>query len=217
MSLAVYQVKMLEKQKKEKEFKDLNFKENKKSLTAKLKEAGLKESVYKKVASQYGKKNDNGDYALIDKVREALDNPDDNHELILHLADKKLFNENLASVMTAHMSIPKLEPNKKLPSSLSKRIVTDLLIDKMGFKGLIITDGLNMKGAADYSTSSEIDLAAILAGNDLLLIPQDIPATVKLFKKAIKEKKLSITRLNHSVRKILMSKYSQRFYQLISK
>jgi len=120
---------------------------------------------------------------------------------------KKLFKENLASVMTAHMSIPKLEPNKKLPSSLSKRIVTDLLIDKMGFKGLIITDGLNMKGAADYSTSSEIDLAAILAGNDLLLIPQDVPATVKLFKKAIKEKKLSVKRLNHSVRKILMAKY----------
>jgi beta-glucosidase-like glycosyl hydrolase/CubicO group peptidase (beta-lactamase class C family) len=120
---------------------------------------------------------------------------------------KKLFKENLTSVMTAHMSIPKLEPNKKLPSSLSKRIVTDLLIDRMGFKGLIITDGLNMKGAANYSTSSEIDLAAILAGNDMLLIPQDVPATVKLFKKAIKKKQLSIKRLNHSVRKILMAKY----------
>jgi len=120
---------------------------------------------------------------------------------------RKLFKENLASVMTAHMSIPKLEPNKKLPSSLSKIIVTDLLIDKMGFKGLIITDGLNMKGAANYSTSSEIDLAAILAGNDILLIPQDVPATVQLFKKAIKNKKLSIKRLDHSVRKILKAKY----------
>jgi beta-N-acetylhexosaminidase len=120
---------------------------------------------------------------------------------------KKLFKENLASVMTAHMSIPKLEPNKKLPSSLSKRIVTDLLIDRMGFKGLIITDGLNMKGAANYSTSSEIDLAAILAGNDILLVPQDVPATVQLFKKAIKNKKLSIKRLDHSVRKILKAKY----------
>lgn len=84
---------ILEQQKKEKEFKDLNFRENKKSLTAKLKESGLKESVYKKVASEYGKKNDNGDYALIDKLREALDSPEENHELILHLADKKLFNE----------------------------------------------------------------------------------------------------------------------------
>lgn len=120
---------------------------------------------------------------------------------------KELFKENLASVMTAHMSIPKLEPNKKLPSSLSKKIITDLLIKRMGFKGLIITDGLNMKGAADYATSSEIDLAAILAGNDMLLIPQDVPATIKLFKKAINKKQLSIKRLDHSVRKILMAKY----------
>ena len=118
-----------------------------------------------------------------------------------------LFKENLASVMTAHLSVPKVEPNKKLPSSLSKKVVTDVLIDQMGFKGLIITDGLNMKGAANYATSSEIDLAAILAGNDLLLIPQDVPATVKLFKKAIQENDLSIPRLNHSVRKILMAKY----------
>ncbi len=120
---------------------------------------------------------------------------------------QELFKENLASVMTAHLSIPKLEPNEKLPSSLSKRIVTDLLVDSMGFKGLIITDGLNMKGAANYATSSEIDLAAVLAGNDLLLIPQDVPATVALFKKAIKKNILSIERLNHSVRKILMAKY----------
>ncbi len=120
---------------------------------------------------------------------------------------REMFKGNLASVMTAHMSVPKLEPKKELPSSLSKKIVTDLLIKRMGFKGLIITDGLNMKGAANYATSSEIDLAAILAGNDMLLIPQDVPATVKLFKKAIKQKKLSVKRLNHSVRKILMAKY----------
>ena len=120
---------------------------------------------------------------------------------------QELFKENLASVMTAHLSIPRLEPNEELPSSLSKRIVTDLLKDDMGFKGLIITDGLNMKGAADYALSSEINLAAVLAGNDLLLIPQDVPATVQLFKRAIKEKRLSIERLNYSVRKILMAKY----------
>lgn len=88
-----YIEKIAEETRKQKEFKDLNFKENKKTLTAKLKEAGLKETVYKKVASEYSKKNDNGDYALVDKLREALDNPEDNHELILHLADKGLFNE----------------------------------------------------------------------------------------------------------------------------
>lgn len=84
---------ILEKQRKEKEFKDLNFKENKKLLTSKLKEAGLKESVYKKVASEYSNKNENGDFALIDKLRDALNKPEENYELILHLADKNLFNE----------------------------------------------------------------------------------------------------------------------------
>jgi hypothetical protein len=84
---------ILEKQRKEKEFKDLNFKENKKLLTSKLKEAGLKESVYKKVASEYSNKNENGDFVLVDKLREALNNPEENYELILHLADKNLFNE----------------------------------------------------------------------------------------------------------------------------
>jgi len=119
----------------------------------------------------------------------------------------KLFKENLGSVMTAHLSIPKLEPNIKLPSSLSKRITTGLLKEKLGFKGLIITDGLNMKGAADFATSKEINLEAILAGNDLLLIPHEVPATMEFFKKAIQDKKLSIERLDESVRKILKAKY----------
>lgn len=83
----------LEEQRKEKTFKDLNFKENKKALIAKFKESGLKESAYKKVSAEYAKKNSNGEYALIDKLREALNKPEENHELILHLADKGLFNE----------------------------------------------------------------------------------------------------------------------------
>ncbi|WP_428742488.1 glycoside hydrolase family 3 N-terminal domain-containing protein [Tenacibaculum sp.] len=120
---------------------------------------------------------------------------------------KKLFKGGVASVMTAHLSIPALETNPKLPSSLSKNVVTNLLQHKLGFEGLVITDGLNMKGAANYSTSAEIDLAAIMAGNDLLLIPQDIPGSVKLIKKAIQDGKLTEERLNRSVKKILKAKY----------
>jgi len=119
----------------------------------------------------------------------------------------KLFDENLASVMTAHLSIPKLEPNKSLPSSLSHKITTGLLKEKMGFKGLIITDGLNMKAAADFATSKEINLEAILAGNDVLLIPHEVPETMDYFLKAIKDKKLTIERLDESVSKILKAKY----------
>ena len=120
---------------------------------------------------------------------------------------KKLFDKGVASVMTAHLSIPSLETNSRLPTSLSKNVTTDLLQHKLGFNGLIITDGLNMKGATNYATSSEIDLAAIQAGNDLLLIPQDVPATVNLIKKAIELKTLTEERLNFSVRKILKAKY----------
>ncbi|WP_417800372.1 glycoside hydrolase family 3 N-terminal domain-containing protein [Tenacibaculum sp.] len=120
---------------------------------------------------------------------------------------KKIFEAGVGSVMTAHLSIPALEANPKLPSSLSKSVVTDLLQRSLGFKGLIITDGLNMKGAANYSTPAEIDLAAILAGNDMLLIPQDVPGSIKLIKKALADGKLTEVRLNHSVKKILKAKY----------
>ncbi|MCK0130642.1 serine hydrolase [Flavobacteriaceae bacterium F08102] len=120
---------------------------------------------------------------------------------------KELFKHGLASVMTAHLSVPSYEPNTSLPSSLSPNIVTGLLKEKMGFEGLIITDGLNMKGAANFSSSAEINLEAILAGNDMLLIPQEIPATIKFMKEAVESGKLTEERLNESVQKILKAKY----------
>ena len=92
---------VLEKQRKEKEFKETNFKENKKALTAKLKEAGLKESAYKKVTSEYAKRDEKGNFLLIDKLKDILNNPEENHEVILHLTDKKLFNE-VFKVKAAH-------------------------------------------------------------------------------------------------------------------
>ena len=120
---------------------------------------------------------------------------------------KEQFDAGVASVMTAHLSIPSLELNPELPSSLSKNVVTDLLQQELGFLGLVITDGLNMKGAANYSTSAEINLAAIKAGNDMLLIPQDIPASFALLKKSVENGTLSSERLNYSVKKILRAKY----------
>ncbi|AUC86669.1 beta-N-acetylglucosaminidase [Polaribacter sp. ALD11] len=120
---------------------------------------------------------------------------------------RKTFDVGLASVMTAHLNIPSLEPDPNLPTSLSKNVVTHLLQEKLGFQGLIITDGLNMKGASNYATSAQIDLAALQAGNDLLLIPQDVPGSIALIKRALETKTLTEERLNFSVRKILKSKY----------
>mgnify|MGYP001248153353 CR=1 FL=1 len=120
---------------------------------------------------------------------------------------KPLFDRGIASVMTAHLSIPALESNRNLPTSLSRSVVTGLLKDKFGFLGLVFTDGLNMKGVANYSTSAEIDLAAIQAGNDILLIPQDVPATLDLMKKSLADGTLTEQRIEESVRKILLAKY----------
>ena len=56
--------------------------------------------------------------------------------------------------MVAHLNVPSLEARRGLPSSLSKTIVTDILKERLGFKGLIFTDALTMKGAADYVDST---------------------------------------------------------------
>jgi beta-glucosidase-like glycosyl hydrolase/CubicO group peptidase (beta-lactamase class C family) len=120
---------------------------------------------------------------------------------------KKTFEAGLTSVMTAHLNIPSLEPDVNLPTSLSKNVVSNLLQEQLGFRGLIITDGLNMKGASNYANSAAINLAAIIAGNDLLLIPQEIPASIALIKEALNSGSLSQERIDFSVRKILKAKY----------
>ena len=120
---------------------------------------------------------------------------------------KKIFKEGIGSAMVAHLSVPALEPNASLPSSLSYNIVTGLLKEKMGFKGLIITDALNMKGSADFASSEEINLQAILAGNDLLDVPLNVVKSITLFKKSIAKGELTEARLDESVRKILKTKY----------
>lgn len=120
---------------------------------------------------------------------------------------KELFKGSLASVMVAHLSVKALEPNAALPTSLSYNVITKLLKEKLNYNGLILTDALNMKGASSYAQPGEIDLAAILAGNDILLIPEDVPAAVAKIKNALKESILTEERLMYSVRKILKAKY----------
>ncbi len=120
---------------------------------------------------------------------------------------RKVIDQGLGSIMIAHLSIPSLEPDSILPSSLSSKVVTGLLKEKMGFKGLIITDAMNMKGSANFASSEEINLEAILAGNDLLDVPLNVPETIAKFKKAISSGILTEERLNESVIKILKTKY----------
>ena len=120
---------------------------------------------------------------------------------------QKLMKEGLPGVMTAHLHIPSLESRPGYPTSISTKVVQGMLKDSMNFKGLILTDALNMKGAADFKTPGDIDLAAFLAGNDILLYSEDAALGTQKIVSAYYAGKVTEKRLSHSVRKILMAKY----------
>ena len=120
---------------------------------------------------------------------------------------KRMFDEGLASVMVAHLNIPSLEPQPNYPSSLSYNVVTKLLKEKLQFEGIIFTDALGMKGASNFMETGDIDLAALMAGNDILLCPENVPLAAEKIKLAYQKGTVSEERLSYSVKKILHYKF----------
>nr|WP_315179674.1 glycoside hydrolase family 3 N-terminal domain-containing protein [uncultured Flavobacterium sp.] len=120
---------------------------------------------------------------------------------------KKMFHEGLSSVMVAHLNVPSLESKPNYPSSISYNVVTDILQKELGFKGLIFTDALNMKSVSNFKLPSEINFEAFMAGNDVLLFPEDVPSAIEKFKLAYSANLFSDERLAFSVKKILKFKY----------
>ncbi|WP_373056266.1 glycoside hydrolase family 3 N-terminal domain-containing protein [Zunongwangia sp. H14] len=120
---------------------------------------------------------------------------------------REMIQEGLSSVMVAHLNVPALEKEDGVPSSLSKAVVTGILKQELGFNGLIFTDALNMKGASNYSEPGDIDLAAFMAGNDVLLISEDVPTASQKIIDAYNSGTITEQRLGHSVKKILYAKY----------
>ncbi len=120
---------------------------------------------------------------------------------------RALIDQGLNGVMVAHLNVPAITGRDGLPSSLSPKVVTSLLKDEMGFEGLIFSDALSMKGVANYVEPGEVDLQAFLAGNDVLLMAENVPKAISLFKKAYHSGKLTEDRLSHSVKKILKAKF----------
>ena len=119
---------------------------------------------------------------------------------------KQLIPKGLTGVMVAHLNIPSVE-YMGLPTTLSHKVVTDMLKDQLGFEGLIITDAMAMKGVANFAPSGVADLQAFMAGNDVLLGTVEIKKAVADFKKAYQSGLISEDRLAFSVKKILMAKY----------
>ncbi len=120
---------------------------------------------------------------------------------------RKLISQGLGSVMVAHLFVPAVDSTPGLAGSLSNKLVTGLLRDSLGFDGLVFTDALNMKGVAETNEPGELELKALLSGNDVLLYSLDIPKAVARIHKAIQECEIDQALIDSKVRKILMVKY----------
>jgi len=120
---------------------------------------------------------------------------------------KALIKDSLMSMMVAHLHLPKIDPTPNRASTLSPAIVKDLLREELGFKGLIFTDALDMKGVSQFQSSSQINVQAFKAGNDVLLFPIDVPNGIDAIEKAIKNGEISEESLDQSVRRILEAKF----------
>jgi len=120
---------------------------------------------------------------------------------------KALMNKGIGGVMVAHLYVPSLESEKGIPASVSKKIITGLLKEKLGYKGLIITDALNMGAVANKYNPGELDAMAFKAGNDIMLFSQGVSEGKKLIQKAIDNGEIPQSRVEESVKKILLTKY----------
>lgn len=119
---------------------------------------------------------------------------------------KKLQDAGVDAIMTAHLQVPAIEPDTSIPFTLSPSGVNGLLRKKMKFKGLIITDALEMKGVTLQFPPGEIELKALLAGNDVLLMPIDVQAAIDSIKTAVDKKIISEKIINTACRRVLLAK-----------
>ncbi|MFH2144129.1 MAG: glycoside hydrolase family 3 N-terminal domain-containing protein [Bacteroidota bacterium] len=119
----------------------------------------------------------------------------------------QLIDQGVGGIMVAHLFIPSLDSTKNTATTLSYNVVTKLLKQKLNYKGLIFTDALNMKGVSSFNKPGEIDVKALLAGNDVLLFPADIPEAMDLIKLAILDGEISQKEIDDRCRKILKVKY----------
>ncbi len=118
-----------------------------------------------------------------------------------------LIKHQLASVMVAHLNVPALDEESNVPTTLSKKVIDQYLRKNMGFEGLVFTDALEMQAVAKHYENGMVEVKAIQAGNDILLLPNDIDLAFKTIKEHILTGKISEQRLEKSVRRILHAKY----------
>jgi len=119
---------------------------------------------------------------------------------------KKAIEAGVRAVMTAHLRVPALDPAPDMPATLSKLIMTDLLREELGFKGLIVTDAMDMGGIVSLYPQIEAAVTAVNAGVDMILIPPEPRKVIQGLIEAVNQGIISEKRINSSVKRILQAK-----------
>lgn len=141
------------------------------------------------------------DLPVINKSKEQLDS--------LELYPfKELIKAGVGSIMNAHLYIPAIDTTQNLATSISQKNVTGLLKNELGFKGLTFTDALEMKGVTKFFPGGEISLQSMIAGNDMLCLPEDVKGSIKKIRRAIRQGKLTWQDIDARVKKVLLYKYA---------
>lgn len=140
------------------------------------------------------------DLPVINKSKEQLDS--------LELYPfKELIKAGVGSMMIAHLYIPSIDATKNQATSLSYKNVTELLRNELGFEGITFTDALEMQGVAKFYPAGEASVQSLIAGNDMLCLPGDVPGSIAKTIAAIKAGKLTWTDIDARVKKVLLAKY----------
>lgn len=120
---------------------------------------------------------------------------------------RELIQQGAPAIMVAHMNIPALDATPNIPSSISRKVVTDLLRKELGFKGLTVTDAMDMEGVKKFFPKGEADVMAIEAGHDLLEISENSARAIDLVEKAVKSGRIKQAELDQRVKRVLAAKY----------
>lgn len=129
---------------------------------------------------------------------------------------RSLIDHGVGSVMVAHLQVPALEPKENYPTSLSSATVNGVLRDQLGFHGLTFTDGLEMKGVTKHFGDGEVEAASLMAGNDILLLPESLANAELKIKQYIEDGQLSEGEFERKVKRVLRAKYRMGLHTFTS-
>jgi beta-glucosidase-like glycosyl hydrolase/CubicO group peptidase (beta-lactamase class C family) len=119
---------------------------------------------------------------------------------------KTLIKHGISGIMAAHLHIPSLDSRENIPSSLSAQVIDSLLRRKMGFNGLVFTDALGMRGVSAHYTSLEAAIMALKAGNDVLLMPENVDDLIAGIARLVIQGEIDIETINRCCKRILDAK-----------